>query len=397
MDVRLRPATAALFAVVLLAAACGDDATEAGAEQASPDAMAYMASGGHDHGAAIEVPEGMAVPRISVTAEPDTVSGHNLFIDVEDFTIAPESASTEAVDGEGHLHLYVDGERILRFYNTALQLDGLEPGEHEIMVEVSANNHAAYAVDGKPVTAMTTVTVDDAGGGHGHGGETKLFESADAPAIELSITEDPKSGWNLFADVTGLTFAPEKVGTEAVDGEGHLHLLVDGEKVTRLYGPWWHIKSLDAGMHEISVEVSANDHSTYASNGEPVVVTAMLEVSEAMAAAAMGDPHDDHGEHGGMGEALDMTAADADVVIDASLADGDLTVENRRVEVALGSTVGITFESDVEERVHVHGYDLFGSVGPDAPVDLAFVADSPGTFEVELEDSGRFLFEIQVR
>ncbi|MGI9612912.1 MAG: hypothetical protein ACR2QO_08395, partial [Acidimicrobiales bacterium] len=293
------PFAATLFALLVVTAACGssDETTAAGESPGSEttaagdsdadrdDDMADddhdmadgdhdMADGEHDHGEGIEVPDGMAVPTIAVTAQADSVSGTNLFIDLDEFTIAPEQASTEPVDGHGHLHLYIDGDRKARFYNTALHLTGLEPGEHEVMVEVSANNHSPYTVGGVPITAMTTIDVAEPGG-HGHG-DTELFESADPPAIDVTVSEDPKSGWNVFADVPGFSFAPEDVGSAAVDGEGHLHLYVDGEKITRLYGPWWHIAELEAGTHEIMIEVSANDHSVYDSGGAGLTATTTI-------------------------------------------------------------------------------------------------------------------------
>ena len=37
-----------------------------------------------------------------------------------------------------------------------------------------------------------------------------------------------------------------------------LHLYIDGEKITRLYGNWWHVAALTEGTHELMVEISAN-------------------------------------------------------------------------------------------------------------------------------------------
>jgi ribosomal protein L31 len=458
MTRKLRPTLAALFAMTLFLAACGsstdteeetqaaadsagqtgDDAAndDSGIEDASMDDMDDM-DGGHDHGTVLEVPDGMAVPSLSVEAAVDPVAGVNLFVELADFTIAPESASTEPIDGEGHLHLYIDGERVKRFYNTELHLADIEPGEREIMVEISSNNHSPYAVDGVAIQQATTITVpevesDGEHGSHGdsqgdmhsdmHGGE--LVESANPPAVELTITKDPKSGWNVFADVSGLTFAADAAGLDNVDGEGHLHLYVDGKKVERLYGPWTHIGSLEAGTREVSVEVNANSHAAYDDgSGNPVMAMTTIEVSEAdastMAHSHGDDDHgdddshddqamkddddgghshgDDHGHgHHGTGEMLDIDPADADVVVNASFTGGDVEVESRRVQVEEGQTVGITFTSDAVEQIHVHGYDLLADIGPDTVGEIAFLADSKGTYEVELESSGRFLFEIQV-
>ncbi len=87
----------------------------------------------------------------------------------------------------------------------------------------------------------------------------------------------------------------------------------------------------------------------------------------------------------------------SEVLVQASLSNGAVTVDTRRVEVSTGTTVIIEVVSDETEHVHVHGYDLIVDVGPDDPGMLSFVADEAGSFEVELEDSGRFLFDLLVR
>lgn len=403
-----------------------DDGMEDMEDDAMEGDMEDMADGGHGHdGAVIDVPEGMAVPAVAVTAEADSVSGHNLFVELTDFTLAPENASTDPVDGEGHLHLYVDGERTTRFYNEAVHVTGLAPGEHELMVEVSANNHSAYAVDGAPIRAMTTITVDDEAAGHGGHDDTALFEPESAPTATVTATKDPLSGWNLFVDVTDFEFTPETVGGTAAEGQGHLHLLVNDEKATRLYGSWWHLASLPAGANEIAVEVVADDHAVFGVDGEPIVASTTIEVTEEEAAANdghdngdNGDNHGDdeshdadgdaeeshgadsdteegHGDHGG-GEMADIDPADADVVVEATVTAEGVDVESRRIDVSTGQTVGVIVEAEESELVHVHGYDLLDEVGDGQPAEIAFLADSPGVFEVELENSGRFLFEFEV-
>jgi heme/copper-type cytochrome/quinol oxidase subunit 2 len=67
-----------------------------------------------------------------------------------------------------------------------------------------------------------------------------------------------------------------------------------------------------------------------------------------------------------------------------------------RVEVRQGSPVRLTVEADVSDEVHVHGYDLRADVEPGRPATLEFVADIPGIFEVELEESHLHLLELEV-
>src|SRR5690606_38361231 len=110
----IRRAAALVAAASLLAAACGDDdetTTSAG------DAM-EMAADGHDHthGEGIETGGVAEIPTVAVTATPDPKSGVNLRVETTGLTFAPEHASTEHVLGEGHAHVYVDGEKYGRLY-----------------------------------------------------------------------------------------------------------------------------------------------------------------------------------------------------------------------------------------------------------------------------------------
>jgi hypothetical protein len=58
--------------------------------------------------------------------------------------------------------------------------------------------------------------------------------------------------------------------------------------------------------------------------------------------------------------------------------------------------VRLLVRSDVADHVHLHGYDIFRDVAPGAPARLAFRATVPGRFEVELEDRGIQIAELQV-
>ena len=68
-----------------------------------------------------------------------------------------------------------------------------------------------------------------------------------------------------------------------------------------------------------------------------------------------------------------------------------------RDSVAAGRNVVITVTSDVADEVHVHGYDLSADVAPRAPATIRFTADTPGRFEIELENSGVQIAELEVR
>jgi hypothetical protein len=73
------------------------------------------------------------------------------------------------------------------------------------------------------------------------------------------------------------------------------------------------------------------------------------------------------------------------------------TGEIDRVTVDQGRRVVLNVTADVSDHVHLHGYDLMADVAPGEPAKISFTADVPGRFEVELEDSGIHIAELQVR
>ena len=348
---------AALLALALIVVACGDDA-----------ATTTIPVDGHMHGT-FDVPADATVPTLAVEVLEDPKQGWNLHVTTTGFDLVPERASTAAVMGEGHMHLYVDGEKLTRLYTEWYYLGDLEPGERTIRVELSANDHRAYASDGEIIDQTVTVTVPPPGE------ETMahMHEMADASgwaqaaSLAVEVLEDPKAGWNLHATIDGFHVVPEKASTAAVPGEGHMHLYLDGVKMTRLYGAWHYLGELEPGEHQIRVELSANDHSPVALDGR--IVEQIVTVNVAGEAAA------------------------PDRVIEVAVADG---FRAERREVALGERVAIRVTLPDGGEIHVHGYDVYGSVAPGGTSDVVFTADVPGIFEVEEENSGTLLLDLVV-
>ncbi len=59
--------------------------------------------------------------------------------------------------------------------------------------------------------------------------------------------------------------------------------------------------------------------------------------------------------------------------------------------------VVLVVESGLTDHVHLHGYDLMADVAPGAPATIRFKATAPGRFEIELEDRGLQIGELEVR
>jgi hypothetical protein len=66
------------------------------------------------------------------------------------------------------------------------------------------------------------------------------------------------------------------------------------------------------------------------------------------------------------------------------------------IEVDLGETVGVWVVSDIDDELHVHGYDLVFEIEAGVPLNLSFVADIPGVFEVEVHSIHAHIFDIRV-
>jgi hypothetical protein len=103
-----------------------------------------------------------------------------------------------------------------------------------------------------------------------------------APEVAISVEKDQMSGWNVAVTTGNFTFTPERVNSENIDNTGHGHLYVNGMKIARLYGSYFHIPDLPPGEHEISVSLSSNDHSYYTINGKRIAaqVTVKQDVME---------------------------------------------------------------------------------------------------------------------
>lgn len=69
----------------------------------------------------------------------------------------------------------------------------------------------------------------------------------------------------------------------------------------------------------------------------------------------------------------------------------------QRLRVQRGGEVVLVVEADVRDHVHVHGYDRMADVGPGRRARVRFRATLPGRFEVELEESGLQIAELEVR
>jgi FtsP/CotA-like multicopper oxidase with cupredoxin domain len=70
--------------------------------------------------------------------------------------------------------------------------------------------------------------------------------------------------------------------------------------------------------------------------------------------------------------------------------------EVRTLRFRSGDTVRLRFSSDLDEEVHIHGYDRYVDVPAGGAITDRFTADAEGIFEIESHGSGALLARLEV-
>ena len=97
-----------------------------------------------------------------------------------------------------------------------------------------------------------------------------------APVVNLQLFPLAGGGYNVRVQTLNFTFTPQNIDMDPIPGEGHAHLYVDGVKIARLYGEWFHLGALPAEAEALTVTLYANDHSPFTVDGVPVSDTLHL-------------------------------------------------------------------------------------------------------------------------
>jgi hypothetical protein len=102
-------------------------------------------------------------PKANLEVEKDPTGGFNVHVVTSNFVWRPEKASKEHVLGEGHAHVYLDGQKIMRIYNEWFHLNTYQfsshSGEQILSVEFVGNDHAPYTTQGVPVGSERVISV----------------------------------------------------------------------------------------------------------------------------------------------------------------------------------------------------------------------------------------------
>lgn len=232
----------------------------------------------------------------------------------------------------------------------------------------------------------TLLTADD---GVGH--RLREVPAEGAPEVRLAARPDSEDGWNLQLTVDNFHFTPDSTGGAALPGAGHAHLELDGRKLARLYGLWFHLPAAQVsvgGAHTLTVRLYADDHTAWAVAGKPVEATLELAAGSGQSA----HPHSPSAP-----SPTPPEASQADRTVTITVRDGKVSPAPGRVEVKRGERVALRVTSDRADTLHVHGIDKELALPAGQEATLILTADRTGLFEVETHESSLVLTQLVVR
>ncbi len=85
------------------------------------------------------------------------------------------------------------------------------------------------------------------------------------------------------------------------------------------------------------------------------------------------------------------------VTVSVSITDGKVTPKPSRVKIPLGSTVELQVTSDVDDEVHVHGFDVEKPLDAGVTTTVELQATEAGLYEVETHETELELLQLEVR
>ncbi len=114
---------------------------------------------------------------------------------------------------------------------------------------------------------------------HHHHKTVMIEEGQAVPNVDLVVYEDAVKGWNLEIKLDNFQLTPQDVNSDNQPNQGHAHLYVNGEKVTRIYGNWYYLETLPTGSNEVKIGLNTNGHESLMYQGKMIEDIEMIEVT----------------------------------------------------------------------------------------------------------------------
>lgn len=94
--------------------------------------------------------------------------------------------------------------------------------------------------------------------------QSDQIEHQAQPQITMKVKHEVVGNdLHLQVEVSQFELSFESMEKENKIGQGHIHLYVDGKKVTKIFKPDHILKDIAPGEHQIRIELAHNDHQPY--------------------------------------------------------------------------------------------------------------------------------------
>jgi hypothetical protein len=244
-------------------------------------------------------------------------------------------------------------------------------------------------------------------------GEAELERSGGGTTVSISVSGlEPETayighlhtGGCAEAEPGGPHFQFEKGGSEEPPNEIHLEFTSNASGEGKAEA----VSKREVPVGEAGSVVLHQDGShqmTASRTGEPEAETVF--VHEGVDHSKEGPDHGggsqpSHSDKIACAELEGLAAPDGGSTADSGdvptivIRDGEPVGGIEELEYSAGDEVRFRVSSDAAEEIHVHGFDLAKDVAAGGTVEFAFPADLEGIYEVELEQLGVQIAELQI-
>ncbi len=104
------------------------------------------------------VQDGEPAPAVALDVQPQG-DGWKVRIETRNFRFDTNAEDGKHVSGAGHAHLYLNGLKLQRLYETEAEIGALPPGRHQVRVTLNSKGHRTYVAGDAPAAAAVDITV----------------------------------------------------------------------------------------------------------------------------------------------------------------------------------------------------------------------------------------------
>lgn len=129
-----------------------DDGSEVVARVLRPEPTEGMGMMHHDMSQGVEE---VLSPTISFASSPTVnTAGFDINLALNNFTFVRAADDATHVPNEGHAHVYLNGLKLGRLYETQYKLGALLPGDYVLRVALNTHDHRPYVANASPVEVV---------------------------------------------------------------------------------------------------------------------------------------------------------------------------------------------------------------------------------------------------